>query len=233
MPPQEQTAQSYHSLAQAFADAGDQSMRDRLLLLAADAYLTAGRADQAEAIRQQLLKNNPHHALKPHRSLAEALKAADVRNYVDGLRRHYPPEQLSRLAESVKKAKPQAVGLKGATRAGQDQTVSDGGALLPPVVLQSPPPLPKAKPNPSAATASPSLPKDAAPVQIIGGESSLRSSDVYAMLPPTASVSRRTVASPDRFAEHPGGWFALVLFWLVLLGGLSLAAYVLFGPFAL
>src|SRR5262245_55499385 len=90
----------YQQLAERYEKQGQAQMRDRFLVLAADAALSGGRADDAERLRGRLLQQNPHHLLRPYASLAEALKVADVRSYVTDLRRSYPPETAENLLQS-------------------------------------------------------------------------------------------------------------------------------------
>jgi hypothetical protein len=105
MPSDEKVIQIYEELAAWYARQGLDQLRDRFLVLAADAALNAGKADQAERLRARLLENSPHHLLKPFGSLAEALKTPDVQNYVSGLRRGYPPESAASLLENLRSGK--------------------------------------------------------------------------------------------------------------------------------
>lgn len=95
--------QVYQELAVAHDQQGQAQVRDRYLLLAADAALAAGRADEADALRARLLQMNPHHLLKPFASLAQALESPDVKTYVEGLRRTYPPEEAEQILRKLKK----------------------------------------------------------------------------------------------------------------------------------
>jgi len=101
MPTSEETARNYHQLAQGYERVGDASMRDRFLVLAADAYLAAGRPSDAEQARAHLVRVNPQHLLKGHPSMVQALESSDVRNYVDGLKRHYPAEQAAKMLREL------------------------------------------------------------------------------------------------------------------------------------
>src|SRR6516225_3978050 len=108
MPTTEETARTYHQLAQGYERAGDASMRDRFLVLAADAYLAAGRPSDAEQARAHLVRVNPQHLLRGQPSMVQALQSWDVRNYVDGLKRHYPPEQAAKLLRELQNRAPAA-----------------------------------------------------------------------------------------------------------------------------
>src|SRR5438132_837833 len=91
----------YRELAEIYESQGQAQMRDRFLVLAADASLTAGKAEEAERLRNRLLQLNPHHLLKPYSSLEEALKSVDVRNYVTALRRSHPYEKAEHLLATL------------------------------------------------------------------------------------------------------------------------------------
>src|SRR5262249_18119565 len=108
MPAAEDSARTYHQLAQGYERQGDASMRDRFLVLAADAYLAAGRPSDAEQARAHLVRVNPQHLLHTQPSMVQALQSSDVRNYVDGLKRHYPPEQAVKLLRELQNRAPGA-----------------------------------------------------------------------------------------------------------------------------
>jgi hypothetical protein len=105
MPSSEKTVHAYEELADWYERQGLDQLRDRFLVLAADAALSIGSAEEAERLRARLLERNPHHLLKPFASLAEALKTPDVQNYVSGLRRGYPPESVDSLLEALRSGK--------------------------------------------------------------------------------------------------------------------------------
>src|SRR5437763_7161361 len=92
----------YQELATHYDARGEAQVRDRFLVLAADAATAAGRAEEAERLRNRLLEVNPHHMLKPYSSWNQALQSQDVRSYVEGLRRTYPPASAENLLETVR-----------------------------------------------------------------------------------------------------------------------------------
>jgi hypothetical protein len=155
MPAAEDSARTYHQLAQGYERIGDASMRDRFLVLAADAYLAAGRPSDAEQVRAHLVRVNPQHLVKGQPSMVQALQSSDVRNYVDGLKRHYPPDQAAKLLRELQNRAPAAP-----TASARPQTT--GGAI--PITLAEPargrqdvyPVLPAAAP-PCRETPSPEL----------------------------------------------------------------------------
>jgi hypothetical protein len=80
----------YRELADLYQQQGQSQLRDRFLVLAAQAAQESGDAAQAERFRQRLLQHNPHHMVKPFASFAEALRSPDVQNYVRDLKQSYP-----------------------------------------------------------------------------------------------------------------------------------------------
>lgn len=97
----EKTYRIYKDLAEREGERGADQLRDRFLILAADAALMAGKPDEAEQLRERLLATNPSHLLKPYESMAEAVRAAEVASYLADLRRGYPPEEAERLLQSL------------------------------------------------------------------------------------------------------------------------------------
>src|SRR5438132_14107957 len=93
--------QVYIDLAEMYHQQRDAGMREVFLMLAADAALRAGRPGQAEQLRQELLKQNPYHALKPFPTFVEAAQHPDIENYLDDLRLKYPVEVAEDMLESV------------------------------------------------------------------------------------------------------------------------------------
>src|SRR5438093_1549504 len=87
----------YEELANRFARQNEPRFRDHCLVLAADAALDAGRPPDADRLRLRLLQFNPHHLLRPFASMAEAMQAPDVQEYVADLRRQWPPEFVQKL----------------------------------------------------------------------------------------------------------------------------------------
>src|SRR4051812_36187718 len=83
----------YQDLADWYERQSQPQLRDRFLLLAADAALSSGMPDEAERLRQRLLQVTPHHMLKPFASFAQALRSPDVQGYVSDMREKYPLAQ--------------------------------------------------------------------------------------------------------------------------------------------
>src|SRR5436305_966865 len=83
----------YKELADAHERQGQPQLRDRFLVLAADAARTADRPAEADLLLARLLRSNPHHMLRPFSSFGEAMASPDIQNYVAELRRTHPPEK--------------------------------------------------------------------------------------------------------------------------------------------
>ncbi len=86
------TLRVYKELAEWYERQGQPAMRDRFLILAAEAAFSSGKPDEAERLRQRLLQGNPHHMLKPFSSFAQALQSSNVQIYIHDLQTNYPPE---------------------------------------------------------------------------------------------------------------------------------------------
>lgn len=97
-----QSLTTYRDLADRYDQLGQVSMRDRFLMLAADAALAAGQGSEAERLRDRLLQGSRHHMLRPYRSFAEAVQAPDVQTYLRDLRANYPLDTANQLLESLR-----------------------------------------------------------------------------------------------------------------------------------
>ncbi len=128
----------YEALATRFAKQGEPRQRDHCLVLAADAALAAGRADEAERLRQQLLRFNPHHLLRPYTSMAEAMQSSDVKDYVVDLRAQWPADLAEKLLGGRIPDEPQQ----------QQQQASKPAPIAPPLPGPKPAPLSPPLPGP-------------------------------------------------------------------------------------
>ncbi|MGL4553581.1 MAG: hypothetical protein ACRC33_20660, partial [Gemmataceae bacterium] len=97
MGPLTHSKQVYHDLADTYERLGQVTMRDRFLMLAADAALQLGDPHEAERLRQRLLAGSRHHMLRPYASFAEAASAPDVQTYLRDLRLNYPPDVAEQM----------------------------------------------------------------------------------------------------------------------------------------
>src|SRR6266511_1725360 len=102
MPSGYQPLRVYQELADWYERQAQAQLRDRFLLLAADAALNGGQADEAERLRIRLLQQSPHHMLKPFASFAEATRSPDVQGYLSDLRQTYPPEAAAEMLASLR-----------------------------------------------------------------------------------------------------------------------------------
>jgi hypothetical protein len=249
----DQIVQLYRDLADWHEREGPAHVRDRFLILAADAALQAGRDDEAERIRQRLLHLNPHHMLRPFASFAEALRSPDVSNYVGDLRHNYPPETAEQILAE----------LRGGNRSPEPRPTLPLPPTLPVVELTPPAvsgstekpdrvvvywdeteaePPPAAKPAKRPTVARPparpttSSPTQRQPAQAVPTPPSARPAtprrDVHGL--PTESPGRATRSRPsqEETEEGNGGtWVSSALFGLLLLVSLVLGTYALVRPF--
>jgi hypothetical protein len=189
----------YEELADRFVTENEPRHRDHCLVLAADAALSAGQPGDAERLRQRLLQVNPHHLLRPFASMAEAVQAADVQEYVADLRRQWPADFAQRLYTS------------GSTPA---------SAVQPSHAPQVPAPIPLAA-NPAAAKAieptvvPPAPPPRKPPVVPVP------KARPATAVPPTRGP-RQAAVQADAPDSPVGVWLATMLLFLAVAGGLAL-----------
>lgn len=96
------TLQVYRELADWYERQGQPAMRDRFLILAAEAAFAAGKPEEAERLRQRLLQGNPHHMLKPFSSFSQALQSTNIQIYIHDLQVNYPPENAETLLQNLR-----------------------------------------------------------------------------------------------------------------------------------
>src|SRR5487761_779474 len=94
--------QVYRELADWYERQGQPAMRDRFLILAAEAAFSTGKPDEAERLRQRLLQGNPHHMLKPFSSFAQALQSTNIQIYIHDLQVNYPPQTAEQLLQGLR-----------------------------------------------------------------------------------------------------------------------------------
>jgi hypothetical protein len=248
MPSTEQTVRTYRELAEDYGRQGQAQMRDRFLVLAADAAMAAGQAEEAERLRGRLLQHNPHHLLKPYSSFAEAMKSTDVQNYIGALRRNHPQEKAENLLEGLRKIGARSPGggegtAKGSTpprptsspenasaaskevpQPREDIKVlhlmDEGGPDADPLSPSTPP----AGTRPVRATPSSQLPQASRPAN---------AADVFPLRREPYPVDMSRTASPDQEGGSPssGAWVSTTLFVLVFILGIVLGTYTLCRPF--
>jgi hypothetical protein len=214
----------FSELAEWYERQGQASMRDRFLVLAADAALAAGLPAEAERLRQRLLQVNPHHLLKPYSSFAQAMEAPDMQAYVSDLRQNYPLETAESLLQTLREngrpapAAPKAPG----QREEQPQVFSVRQDEAP----ASPRPAPRrdtpAGRRPSSAIP---LPRPEAPPP--------RQPPAAPTVPlarPAAAPSPPAAPLPAEQASTGGAWVGSVLFGVLLLGGVAFTVWALARP---
>lgn len=244
MPTLDQILRIYQDLADWHEQHGPPHVRDRFLILAADAALGAGREEEANRLRHRLLQVNPHHMLRPFSSFAEALQSPDVRNYVHDLRKSYPPDVAMEMHEEIRDKNGQA----------PDRPLAPVPPTMPVVDIDPPPPArepkspdpvvvywdtpgkkppPASKPAPRPATArkaTPPAPPQPAPGKL-GRMAAARRQAPALMSTPVAPPPAHQPAEPEEEESSGGGWVASVLFGVLLIAGAALAVYTLLRPF--
>jgi hypothetical protein len=242
MPTADPIQQLYQELADYHEAHGPPHVRDRFLILAADAALSAGQEDEADRLRQRLLGVNPHHLLRPFASFAEALGSPDVRNYVNDLRRSYPPEVAEELRREIRAEHAPAEGAVPPTMPVMD--VSPPREPKPVVVYWDNPepkptvPLPfSPPPRPPRATKRPAPGQPAPPARAAppaGKLARLAAARRQAHPLPAEPVPPLPGLPPADAEEDEattGRWVASVLLGLTVALGAGLAVYVICRPF--
>jgi hypothetical protein len=230
MPSSDRIVRIYEELAEREHRQGTPQARDRFLILAADAALSAGLTADAERFRARLLDYNPHHLLRPYPSLTEALKSSDVYSYIADLRGSYPPGEAEKLLESSKKNGP--------------EPTAPAGLFLPPSVGDRPggdfPPPP---PDPLQGVAGHEHggmgKADDAPRLFGSPQGTLPSllptrKTLAVHEPEAAAEAEEAPAESEEQGEAGAGlstWLSDALFVLLLVAGVALAGYTLARPF--
>jgi hypothetical protein len=246
--------QVYRDLADWYERQGEAAMRDRFLVLAADAAFTSGQPQEAERLRQRLLHGNPHHMLKPFNSFNQALQSSTIQIYIHDLRTNYPAETAEKLLRSLhgshdpEPTLPQTAPL---IQFNDKETLPLGADIEPLKVyslreepeptLKSEPPVaptslnravPPTQPvpfrptptKPSAGRPNPNLPAPRA--QPILPQSP--ASPWPASPKPTDPALAAPVAEPT---AATGAWLTLMLLGMTVTAGCALAVYTLARPF--
>lgn len=238
----DKSIRTYQELANCYEQIGEPQVRDRFLVLAAEAALTAGQVEQAESIRGRLLQLNPHHLLKPYASLGQAMQAPDVKSYVDGLRRTYPRENAEQMLETIRAgaaAKAPAntsptfppfqqldAGKSEPSRPKRETPVTRPMSKVEAAPAPAPPPPP---PPPPPAPAPVSRPVEAPPAPTKAEPPIPFAPDFVAPTPSVAAASPVRRDGPRARSET--NLLATLLFLLVLITGLALAIYTFARPF--
>jgi hypothetical protein len=239
MPSTDQTLRTYRELAEKYGRQGQTQMRDRFLVLAADAALAGGQKEEAELLRCRLLLHNSRHLLQPYSSFAEAMKSADVQNYVNALRRSHPLEKAENLLEGLRQKEdhfpaeetPRPLRPPASTKnepAGQTEGSEERDALKVFRVRDADAPATHSHslaPNASASSPRPVVPPPSIPAgapEVIPLRRELFADNLT-----------RADLLPEREDHEPGSsaWVPVGLFVLVLVLGIGFAAYTFVRPF--
>jgi hypothetical protein len=203
-------------------------MRDRFLLLGAAALLSSGRREEAEKLRLRLLELNPSHLLKPFPSLSEALKSRDILDYIDGLRRSYPPQTAEQLLESLKR---DAAGGAAANKAATSSHASPDLPALEPINVRRPAP---GKLSPSSPKASDSPQKAAPPVPAAEKEGTMKSrfnSPARTWAESPRASWREGWSDADKRESPTGAWASTLVFSAALIAAVALVGYLIYRAF--
>jgi hypothetical protein len=227
--------QVYKELAERYERQGHAAMRDRFLILAAEAAFSSGNPDEAERLRQRLLQGNPHHMLKPFSSFAQALQSTNIQIYIHDLQVNYPPETAEELLHNLRSS-------GSSPSANEGETLMGTGTRISPIIqIHDEPTLPLASsaeplkvyplrdepkpPAPAAPSAKPAQTNRPTP-----------RSTASPPTPRPRSQPRSAAASvlplpPLEAAVPAGAWLALILFGMTVTAGIALAFYTLARPF--
>jgi hypothetical protein len=226
----------YRDLADYHERQGLDQLRDRFLVLAAASAQSAGQSDEAERLRQRLLRNGDHHLLRPFTSMAQAMCALDVQAYVEELRLEYPVHAAEDLLASVRG--PAQPAKRGSTRALPPTAPvidldrpADPFKVYPARDEADVPILPEWDQRPRRKTSFPS-PK---PSRLLPAAASARPATVVVKRPTvlqsSPQIARRMAVESDDVDESAGRWLGPCLSVLVLAAALYLAGLTLLQPF--
>jgi len=239
----------YKELADWYERQRQPPMRDRFLVLAADAALLANRPDEAEQLRLRLLKVNPHHMLKPYASIAQALKAPDVLTYIKDLRVNYPANVAEDLLGRLQKEDKRPTGSIAAPTTLAGFAASSAPAASGDLFLDS-----KEAQHDLAPTAPPGAlgsSYDLAPLHLDSRPQTLPLPGAFptrpsSPVPPRREPvrSRNPMPAPLPLANEPapvrtaneastasGSWLAVLVFLLVLALGAAVAGFTFLRPY--
>jgi hypothetical protein len=237
MPATDKRMTIYREVAERYDRCGQDTMRDRFLVLAADAALSSNHVDEAERLHSRLLERNPQHLLRPYSSFEEAMRSVDVQNYVAALRRAHPFEKAEYLLETLQAPSSGTVGLPddakilpltGSEEEARGRARAEGNR----------------RGSPDAASRyslQPSSPESKRINPVFNGPSrqsfapSKRTevpADIYPILPdPDPKTRQMWAATSTQSSGLLNRIVSFVLAALLLLGGLALALYTLARPF--
>lgn len=234
----------YRELADWYERQGHAAMRDRFLVLAAEAAFSSGNPDEAERLRQRLLQGNPHHMLKPFSSFAQAMQSTNIQIYIHDLQANYPPQTAEELLQDLRSGTTPA---PPAADEG-DTLIGTGPGINPVIEIREEPTLPlgsvkapfevfplRDEPKPAARSNPPAKPAQAnrpaprkSPAAPTGNPPPRPRSQ---SIPPRSSAPASAAPPPSPETTPAGAWLTLILFGLTVTAGIALAFYTLARPF--
>jgi hypothetical protein len=238
------TLQVYKELADWYERQGQAAMRDRFLILAAEAAFSAGKPEDAERLRQRLLQGNPHHMLKPFSSFAQALQSTNIQIYIHDLQANYPAETAEGLLNDVRTGVPPGSPPPDLPQTAPIIEIRDEPTLplaAPPESLKVYPLREEPEPTLPAKTPAPPTPLNR-PAERKTAPKPERPSPLNTPVPRSQPAPPRSTRVPAVTAPvplpHPsdpatpaGTWLSLLLFGMTVTAGVTLAVYTLARPF--
>jgi hypothetical protein len=236
--------QVYKELADWYERQGQAAMRDRFLILAAEAAFSSGSPDEAERLRQRLLQGNPHHMLKPFSSFAQALQSANIQLYIHDLQVNYPPQTAEHLLQDVRSG----AALTSPVADEGDTLMGTGQGINPLIEIRDEPTLPlgpqaeplkvyplRDEPKPTPPSSPPTKPAKTdrpaprkAPAAPTGSPPPRPRSQT---MPPRSVATAPVPPPPSPEAAPAGAWLTLILFGMTVTAGIALAFYTFARPF--
>lgn len=238
------TLQVYKELADWYERQGQAAMRDRFLILAAEAAFSSGKPEEAERLRQRLLQGNPHHMLKPFSSFAQALQSTNIQIYIHDLQTNYPPETAEGLLQDVRTGVPPASPPSNVPQTAPLIEIHDEPTLPlgmateslkvyplrdePEQTLPARPPAQPAPLNRPAERKPAAKPERPSPLPTPAPRSQ--------PVPPRstrvpAAPAPMPLPPPPEHAAPAGAWLSLLLFGMTVTAGVALAVYTVARPF--
>ncbi len=245
--------QAYKDLADWYERQGQSAMRDRFLVLAAEAAFSSGNPEEAERLRQRLLQGNPHHMLKPFSSFAQALQSTNIQVYIHDLQANYPPQTAETLLQDLRSS-----GAPASPAANEEETLMGIGPprINPIIEIRDEPTLPlgptneplkvyplRDEPKPAVPPAAPAKPAQAnrpaqRPSPAPPSKAAKKGAPTDNPPPrpraqpiPPRSAAPAAVPPPPSETVPAGAWLPLILFGMTVTAGIALAVYTLARPF--
>jgi hypothetical protein len=211
--------QVYKELADRYERQGQAAMRDRFLILAAEAAFASGSPDEAERLRQRLLQGNPHHMLKPFTSFTQALQSPNIQIYIHDLQVNYPPETAEALLHDLQNS------VSPAPSANEADTLLQTEPRINPVI--------PIRDEPTQPLGPATEPLKVYPLRDEPAGQPAQSNRPVSRKAATPLPHPRSQPMPPPLetAGPAGAWLTLILFGMTVTAGIALAFYTLARPF--